>query len=300
MYNFTVCKICSAHAGRLRYKLSNANVFVCSRCGFHYTDYLDSIEIIEPAELKALTVEERNYIKNDLQHNKERFRTHVDTVRRFHPTLKELKVLDIGCGGGLFLFLLKHEGADVLGTELNDTRIAYAQNTYGVTVRPYPVEHKFWQTKYHNAFDVVTLWDVIEHVNFPVETLRAAVTLLKPGGHVFLDTPCRDAFYHRVGSITYWFSMGQLPTFLNSMYSNHCFGHKQIFTTGEIRRLFNTAGLETLEIKKFHELSFPYEFYLKKLLKSSLLVTITLPMVKFFFKVFKIKNKILAVGKKRP
>jgi hypothetical protein len=77
------------------------------------------------------------------------------------------------------------------------------------------------------------------------------------------------------------------------------FGHKQIFATVEMQRLFEELGLEVLDLHKFHELSFPYEFYLKKLFRSEAIVRLLLPAVKIFFKLFKIQNKMLVIGRKR-
>ncbi|HXD09481.1 MAG TPA: methyltransferase domain-containing protein, partial [Anaerolineales bacterium] len=147
-------------------------------------------------------------------------------------------------------------------------------------------------------FDVVTLWDVIEHVNYPHEALQSAANVLKQGGLLLIDTPCRDSFYHQFGALTYKLSGGRFPTFLNAMYSSHLFGHKQIFSTGELKNLFESVGLRVIDLHKFHELSFPYEFYLKKLFRSESLVQLLLPVVGIFFRIFKIQNKMLVIGRK--
>jgi len=128
--------------------------------------------------------------------------------------------------------------------------------------------------------------------------LQCAANVLKKGGWLLIDTPCRDSFYHHFGELTYRLTRGKYPTFLNAMYSSHLFGHKQIFSTSEMRKLFEALGLELVDLHKFHELSFPYEFYLRKLFKSELLVRLLLPLVGIFFKLFKIQNKMLVVGKK--
>jgi hypothetical protein len=83
------------------------------------------------------------------------------------------------------------------------------------------------------------------------------------------------------------------------MYSSHLFGHKQIFSTREMKDIFASSGLEVVQLQKFHELSFPYEFYLKKLLHSEALVKLSLPAVRVFFWLFKIRNKMLVIGRKR-
>ena len=286
-----------ARGSHLAYKLKNANVYVSDE-GFHFIDYLDPLdEISSDIDLSQLTDKESSYIENQLQANTQKFE-HQANILKKHIPLDNAKVLDIGCGGGLFLSLLNQEGAEVLGIELSDSRAQYAKTKHNLEIHKQPIESDFWQKSYMGHFDAVTLWDVIEHVNYPYQTLQCALDVLKAGGLLLIDTPCRDSFYHRFGELTYRLSGGRLPTFLNAMYSSHLFGHKQIFSTSEVKDLFESIGLEVIDLHKFHELSFPYDFYLRKLFKSEILVKILLPMVGVFFRVFKIQNKMLAIGRK--
>ena len=298
-YDFHVCKVCSSPAGRPLYELSNAIVWVCSDCGLHYTNYLDPVSSIEPhVHSEALTPDVAGYIEKSLQSNDRRFRNQVDFVRKLRKP-EGLKVLDVGCGGGLFLSLLEREGADVWGIDLDDARVEYARTKHNLTVHKVPIEDAFWQSGFREAFDLVTFWDVIEHVNFPLATLRAAANLLNPDGLLLLDTPCRDTFYHRFGSMSYRLSRGKRPMFLNAMYSNHLFGHKQILSINDIYKIFILSELELISVDVIHELSFPYRYYLRKLLKSALLVEVANPLVTFFFKLIKIRNKMIVAGRKR-
>lgn len=295
MENFDVLK--HRTSGTPKYKLSGTNVFV-SHGGFHYIDHLDPVENISPIiDGSGLTDEEIAYIETSLQSNPERIEHQVASVLQ-HGDIADKRVLDIGCGGGLFLSKMKAAGANVLGIELSDTRAYYAKTKHGFEVVKRTIEDKYWR-KFHGTFDVVTLWDVIEHVNYPLATLRAAADMLKPGGILLIDTPCRDAFYHRFGELTYKLSRGRYPTFLNTMYSSKPFGHKQIFSLTEMKSVLEMAGLEVVELKRFHELSFPYSFYLKKMVRSELLVKLLLPFVHLFFIIFPIRNKMLAVGRKK-
>ena len=185
-----------------------------------------------------------------------------------------------------------------MGIELNDSRAQYAKTKHNLEIHKHPIESDFWQKRYAGYFDAVTLWDVIEHVNYPFQTLQSASAVLKEGGLLLIDTPCRDSLYHQIGEMTYRLSGGRFPTFLNAMYSSHLFGHKQIFSTLEMKSLLESVGLEVIELHKFHELSFPYDFYLKKLLRSEMLVKLLLPAVKAFFWMVKIRNKMLVIGRK--
>lgn len=295
--NIDALKEHPGEGARLRYKLKNATVYV-SKGGYHFTDYLDPVEEISPEiDASQLTNKESLYIENQLQANSQRFRHQVEVLTKYLST-KNARVLDIGCGGGLFLSLLKRKGAQVTGIELSDSRAHYAATKHGLEIHKQPIESDFWQKGYTNYFDAVTLWDVIEHVNYPLQTLQCAANVLKKDGLLMIDTPCRDSFYHQTGEITYRLSGGKYPTFLNAMYSSHLFGHKQIFSTREMKDIFGSSGLEVVELQKFHELSFPYDFYLKKLLRSEALVSLLLPAVKAFFWLFKIRNKMLVIGRK--
>ena len=286
-----------AEAARLTYKLRNANVYV-SEEGFHFTDYLDPVEeISREIEGTQLTDQESAYIETQLQANLNKFQNQADILARY-LRLQNATILDIGCGGGLFLSILKQKGAQVTGIELSDSRAQYAKAKHGLQIDKHPIESEYWQNGYAQHFDAVTLWDVIEHVNYPQQTLQCAANVLKENGYLLIDTPCRDSFYHQVGELTYRLSGGRFPTFLNAMYSSHLFGHKQIFSTGEMKDLFTSVGLKVVELHTFHELSFPYDFYLRKLLRSEILVKLSLPFVKAFFWVFKIRNKMLVIGRK--
>lgn len=286
-----------AESARLTYKLRNANVYV-SPAGFHFTDYLDPVEEISPEiDGTQLTEQESVYIETQLQANLNKFENQVDILAK-HLSLQNAKILDIGCGGGLFLSLLQQKGAQVSGIELSDSRAQYARTKHGLQIDKHPIESGYWQNGYAQHFEAVTLWDVIEHVNYPFQTLQSAANVLKQGGLLFIDTPSRDSFYHQVGALTYRLSGGRIPTFLNAMYSSHLFGHKQIFSTREMKDLFTSVGLKVVELQTFHELSFPYDFYLKKLLRSEFLVKLLLPAVKAFFRLFKIRNKMLVIGRK--
>lgn len=281
--------------GKPRYVLSNARVFV-SPGGFHYIDHLDPLTEISPQiDGSALSDTEIAYIEKSLQSNPERLQNQLAAAQR-HIDLKNARALDIGCGGGLFLAHLQAEGTQVTGIELSDTRAYYATTKHGFKVVKRPIEDDYW-TSLHGTFDIVSLWDVIEHVNYPLATVQAAAKMLKPGGVLLIDTPCRDAFYHRFGEFTYRISDGRFPTFLNTMYSAKPFGHKQILSLAEMRGLLEAAGLDVVELTRFHELSFPYSFYLKKLVRSDVLVKLLLPLVHVFFVLFPIRNKMLAIGR---
>lgn len=284
-----------AHA-RLRYKLKKAHVYVSSD-GYHFIDKFDEVDANSFSADEACALEDKTYIETQLQAHPQRFHGQVNKIANFLP-LRGARILDVGCGGGLFLSLLRAQGSEVTGIELNHSRLHYARLKHDLQLHDRAIEDEFWRENYSSYFDAVTLWDVIEHVNFPHATLACAAQVLRPGGFLFIDTPCRNSFYHRFGVVTYNVSFGTLPTFLNSMYSAEPYNHKQIFSTSEMRHMLASMGMDVVHLDVFHELSFPYDFYLEKMFRSRLTVRALRPLVPLFFKVFKIKNKMLVVAAK--
>lgn len=296
MENIDVVKQNPQANARLRYRLKDARVYVSSE-GYHFTSKLDEVNDKRVAEDERCPPGDELYIETQLQAHAARFYGQVETVASYLP-LRGAQVLDVGCGGGLFLSLLREHGSEVAGIEVNLSRSRYARSKHDLKVHGLCIEDDFWTTHHSNFFDVVTMWDVIEHVNFPLATIQCARKVLKPSGFLFMDTPCRNSFYHRFGAMTYKLSAGRFPTFLNSMYSEAPYGHKQIFSTMEMRRILEMTGMRVVSLTRFHELTFPYDFYLEKMFKSRRIVRALLPLVRLFFKIFKIRNKMLVVAQK--
>jgi SAM-dependent methyltransferase len=132
------------------------------------------------------------------------------------------RILDIGCGAGLFFNALSELG-HVEGIETE----AAAVNQSGR-----------WRSHIHlgsletykpgSGFDVVLLLDVVEHVDAPLSLLRRVADLVEPGGHMIVTVPAFDWL---------WTSHDDL---------NH---HVRRYTTHELRGLIEGAGMHTLETR---------------------------------------------------
>ena len=292
-YDFSVCKLCSHPSGRVAYFLGDCSVYVCGECGFHYTDHLDSaVTVGRPVDAPILTKEVVEYIENGLHANAGRFDAHVSKVSSVLQ-LEGARILDVGCGGGKFLSLLASAGANSRGIEPNDLRVAYARSRLGVSVDNYLVEHDFWQLHHREEFDAVTLWDVIEHVNYPVETIGAISKLLRPGGFLLMDTPCRESLFHQLGVVEYRATRGQRHVLLSSLYSGADFAHKQILSHSDIGSVIEAAGLTLLSIRNVSELSFPVESYLRRAVSNDAIVRVLAPLVRLVRPIIRVRTKMI-------
>jgi glycosyltransferase involved in cell wall biosynthesis/SAM-dependent methyltransferase len=95
-------------------------------------------------------------------------------------------VLELGCGHGGFVALLRWAGFDGVGLELSPWIADFARRTFGVPVLVGPIER---QTIGTGSLDVVALFDVLEHLDDPVATMRRCLDLLRPDGILLVQTP---------------------------------------------------------------------------------------------------------------
>lgn len=100
------------------------------------------------------------------------------------------RLLDVGCGDGLFLCRARDCGWDAIGLDPDPQAVANAVS-HGLTVYEGDIEYFTGQSE---LFDVITLSHVIEHVFDPVKMLAQCWTLLKPGGQVWIETPNINSF----------------------------------------------------------------------------------------------------------
>lgn len=103
------------------------------------------------------------------------------------------KLLDVGCGYGFFLKLAQEAGWEAIGVELNPRAIAYATRRLRVNARLGDLRDVHFPD---GAFDLVTLWNVLECVPDPSELLREVHRVLNGGGRVFIRT--QNAEWHRL------------------------------------------------------------------------------------------------------
>ena len=119
----------------------------------------------------------------------------LDWINSIAP-LKDQKVLDVGCGGGILTDAMARAGAQALGIDLAAKSLKVAQlhaleaQTPHVQYREVAVEAL--AAEQPESFDVVTCMEMLEHVPNPASIIKACAQLVKPGGHVFFSTLNRN------------------------------------------------------------------------------------------------------------
>jgi 2-polyprenyl-3-methyl-5-hydroxy-6-metoxy-1,4-benzoquinol methylase len=98
------------------------------------------------------------------------------------------KVLDIGCGKGVFLYQLKRLGASVSGIEIDEDAAAIAKTIVLNSIHVGTIDS--FNTS--DEFDLIILNDIIEHPLAPIDLLNKSLRFLKKGGYVLIWTPNGD------------------------------------------------------------------------------------------------------------
>ncbi|MBN1583803.1 MAG: class I SAM-dependent methyltransferase [Anaerolineae bacterium] len=118
-------------------------------------------------------------------------------VERWKP---QGHVLDIGCATGEFLAAMKERGWETTGVELTPQIAAVARQQYGLNV----LEGDFVLASLPaETFDVITMWDVLEHTYSPTAVLTKCHELLVPGGFLLITLPNLESFDARLFG-AYW------------------------------------------------------------------------------------------------
>ena len=114
----------------------------------------------------------------------------LDWIRR-QAGLDGLRVVDIGCGGGILAESMAGVGATVTGIDMAEgplavARLHLAESGAQVDYRRMTAEQLAKDEA--GSYDVVTCLEMLEHVPDPAAVVDACATLVKPGGHVFFST----------------------------------------------------------------------------------------------------------------
>jgi 2-polyprenyl-3-methyl-5-hydroxy-6-metoxy-1,4-benzoquinol methylase len=128
------------------------------------------------------------------------------------------RLLDVGCATGEFLTVAKDFGYSVEGLELSKWSSGIARKK---GLRVYTESLKALAKKYPGCFDVVTLFGVIEHFEFPLEELGFLNTLLKPGGVLVIWTGDINSIMSKLLGRRWWYWQGQHIQYFSHKSLNH-------------------------------------------------------------------------------
>jgi len=152
-------------------KIYEGDYFTGGKHGFGYTDYDRDKQAMIPT-----------------------FETYLRRIARHAAPAPGKRLLDVGAATGFFLDLARQAGWETAGIEPAETAAAVARGKK-LDVKTGILEPDVYT---ESSFDVITLWDVIEHLPDPVATMRLITALLKPGGVVAINTPDSSSLWSKL------------------------------------------------------------------------------------------------------
>jgi SAM-dependent methyltransferase len=171
--------------GSSRTLLSHGRVVRCSLCGLAYRSFRPNDDqlsrLYRVADDSTYEAEMSNRLKTAKRHQRI-IEKHVRGIG---------SILDVGCASGAFLHLMRESGWRVTGVEPSQSQFRRATKVLGdqASIQQCVLQ----EASLPGSFDLVTMWDVLEHVTHPREFLSLATALLRPGGCLVLNVPRIDS-----------------------------------------------------------------------------------------------------------
>ena len=166
----------------------------------------------------------------------------VDFIEE-RSSMKDKRVLDVGCGGGILAEALSELGANVTGIDASENTIGvakshsrsigsdviYIQNTIEEFISSHPNE----------KFDVITCLEMLEHVPSPNEIIKSCSNLLKDDGNIFFSTINRNPRSYLFAVIGAEYILNLLPKGTHD--------YEKFIKPSELAKWIREAGLNSKE-----------------------------------------------------
>jgi SAM-dependent methyltransferase len=168
-----------------------------------------------------------------------RRRIFLALLRRCLPAGKrDLRILDAGCGTGINLEYLTEFG-QVLGVDLSDDAIEFCRKRGNDRVRKMDLRSLAFEA---DEFDLVTLLDVVEHIDDDEAAIREAVRVARPGGLILVTVPAFPALWSDHDEV------------------NH---HRRRYRASALRQLVVSNGCEIVKFTYMNAFLFPIAYVVR-------------------------------------
>jgi len=230
------CFLCGEKARRVLHEKPPFKVVKCKGCSLVYvTPRLNSDEIKKLYGStywnsdRAKDYGYTNYLADaQLYLNTFKMRSKLIDTYQNNPG----RILDVGCAAGFFLKVMKDKGWETHGIEVSEAVATHARselNLPNIHIGDASLLENFEK----NSFDVITFWDVVEHLEDPRQALSQARMLLKDQGVLIVETQNVESIFAKI--------MGA-----NWQHYKHE-EHLYHFSPETIRRLLSEAGFQVLK-----------------------------------------------------
>lgn len=216
-------------------------------------------------------------------------------LRKINSLKTKGKLLDIGCGIGSFLCLARSAGWEAVGVEISRPAAEYARKKHSLDIYEGTVENCALESY---SIDVVTMWDVIEHIQNPIAALAAIENKLKPEGLLVIKAPNEKNLFRSVCMLLYKLSLRKIHFLLKYVYYTP---HYFYYDKKTIQKLLEKFGFKVIEIENdqtnFNFAKEKLNLYFNKFCSRKLILML-LPIAFMLSRIFRLQNKMIVYAVK--
>jgi SAM-dependent methyltransferase len=208
------CPLCGSSSYKIYDKLGGWNIAQCNQCGFRYTNPRPKIEVLPSFYTEEYFKDERHFDKfynddNTIKQVTDNY--YMNRVLDIESNmLKRGKLLEIGAARGGFLDTMKKRGWDVRGVEISGDAVKLGKELYGIDI----FHGTFGEFKTNEKFDVICMYQTLEHVPDPKFIVEHSYELLNKSGIIVIEVPNIESIENKV-SDRLKFERYDLPRHLN-------------------------------------------------------------------------------------
>jgi 2-polyprenyl-3-methyl-5-hydroxy-6-metoxy-1,4-benzoquinol methylase len=187
------CPICNKNNFVFLFIKNGGNYVQCKSCQLAYLNPCFTDVHLE-SYYRKMGIAQSSTVEDESPFYRKIYSYGIKNINKFIKPKKEINILDLGCSSGFFLDIAKQKGWKTFGIELNEKEIEIAKQNHNVK----NINLHEAQKEFNLKFDVITMWDVIEHVKDPHKLLKKIRKNLKPGGLFFFQTPNMNSLAARI------------------------------------------------------------------------------------------------------
>lgn len=222
------CNGCGGEDFKLLYFFKNFNVLKCESCGLVFRDI-----ILTEEEGKRLYGE--NYFLTDKNVLTGQIKDFKNKLNELNKITSKRKLLDIGCSIGTFMEVALKDDWEVYGFDISKFAINICRSK-GLTV--------YENFKDLPKFDVITVWNMIDHAENPQEYLQEIISHLNNNGILIISTSTTDNWLYQLAH--YLYKLG-IKKPVELCYPIH---HSTYFSTSALSKILQKAGLDVFNCHK--------------------------------------------------
>lgn len=182
----TKCNLCGSSSNDFLFNKFGFDIVKCKSCGLTYVKQDMSLEELKQNYNKGYFFGAKKFgYKNYIEAKDTRMKKFQGRLTKIENMKKKGRILDVGCATGFFLEVARRNGWEVFGVELSEYACNYAKKKFGINIYNCDLAQADFPKDY---FDVITMWDTIEHLSNPMDNLREAYRTLKKGGILAITT----------------------------------------------------------------------------------------------------------------